>query len=330
MATPMSTREPPREADGPDDRRPPESRTEGGSPPSGDGSRRALEAKRRQRARERHERLVRSRRRRAGAVGVLLILVALLGTQALGGEEETPSPRAERPAEARPVAPATVQLRRAAAYARARTGNVSFAVLDTDGRIQGVDPRRSFSSASVVKAMILVAYLELAERRGSALSELERARLKEMIHRSDNRSATRLANLVGTSGLRDVARRAGMAGTEPLARPWGRSETNAEDQARLFSGIDRLAPSRYSAYAQRLLSSIVPEQRWGIPRGAVPGSTVLFKGGWVPGDGGWTVHQVARVEHGGRRLSMAVMTDDNPSQRYGEETVEGVAARLLR
>ena len=42
------------------------------------------------------------------------------------------------------------------------------------------------------------------------------------------------------------------------------------------------------------------------------------------------VHQAAKVERAGRTLAVAVTTDANPSQRYGQETVQGVAARLLR
>ena len=61
------------------------------------------------------------------------------------------------------------------------------------------------------------------------------------------------------------------------------------------------------------------------------GSAVLFKGGWLPDEtGAWRVHQIAKVERGGRELSVAVMTDGNPSQPYGEDTVRGVAARLLK
>lgn len=333
MAMPVTIRESERATNAPQDPSAAFLLTSPGTPrPSGENSRRMLEANRRQRARERHERLVRIRRRRAGAIGVLLLLVVVLGTSALGGDDDVP---ASKSADARrtaggAVAPASTQLERAAAFARTRAGNASFAVVDTRGGMQGIDTRRPYTSASLVKAMILVAYLDLVERRPSALTMLERSRIEQMIRRSDNRSATRLANVVGVSGLRDVARRAGMRNTQPVARPWGLTQTTAEDQARLFARIDRLAPARYSSYARRVLASIVPEHRWGIPRGVTPGSTVLFKGGWLPGDGGWMVHQVAKVERGGRRLSVAVMTDDNPSQRYGEQTVEGVAARLLR
>ena len=267
---------------------------------------------------------------------MLLAAIVLAVIVATGGSGSSPQASAPDEQEARrppppPTAPAPLQLQRAAAYARAREGNASFAVVDTAGRVRGIDTRRSFVSASVVKAMILVAYLDLVERRGSRLTDTERSQLSEMIRRSDNRSATQLASVVGSNGLREVARRAGMRSTRPQAQPWGLSETNAEDQARFVARIDELVPARNRAFALRQLRTIIPEHRWGIPKAVPRGSTVLFKGGWLPDDtGAWRVHQIAKVERGGRELSVAVMTDGNPSQPYGEDTVRGVAARLLQ
>ena len=61
-----------------------------------------------------------------------------------------------------------------------------------------------------------------------------------------------------------------------------------------------------------------------------PGWQIHFKGGWTPADGGWRVHQAALLVDGRRRVSIAVLTDGNPSFEYGAQTVTGVAARLLR
>ena len=103
----------------------------------------------------------------------------------------------------------------------------------------------------------------------------------------------------------------------------------AADQVRLFIAVDRLVPRRHRGYARMLLSRVVPEQRWGIPRAARPDWRVLFKGGWRPEAGGHLVHQAARLERGRRRLAIAVLTRGNPSHRYGTETVRGVTARLI-
>jgi beta-lactamase class A len=51
------------------------------------------------------------------------------------------------------------RVRQAAGYARGRLGSVSFALVDERGRIHGANRGARYSSASLVKAMLLVAYL---------------------------------------------------------------------------------------------------------------------------------------------------------------------------
>jgi hypothetical protein len=69
----------------------------------------------------------------------------------------------------------------------------------------------------------------------------------------------------------------------------------------------------------------VPYQRWGIARVAKRrGYKVFFKGGWRKG----LNHQVALLEKGGRRFSLAVMT--NQTGIKGQHTEEGIASKILR
>jgi hypothetical protein len=88
-------------------------------------------------------------------------------------------------------------------------------------------------------------------------------------------------------------------------------------------------PARHRRYAMRLLSSIVPSQRWGIARVRPPGWALYFKGGWGSGTG-WADHQVALLRRGRRRVSVAILITSSPSHAYATETLRGVAARLLR
>ena len=110
-----------------------------------------------------------------------------------------------------------------------------------------------------------------------------------------------------------------------IAGYWSSAKVTSADQARFFRRLDEVTPRRHRRYARNLLSSVVPEQRWGIPAAAPPGWTVFFKGGWLRN----LAHQAALLEGEGHRVSLAILTDRDPSQTYGFETVHGVAVRLL-
>ncbi len=228
--------------------------------------------------------------------------------------------------EGKPLATA-IGIKAAQRFARSREGAVAFAVLDEHGkRVRGLRRTTRFRSASVVKAMMLVSVLRRAGKRH--LSETERQRLRPMITTSDNAAASTIYAQIGAHGLRRVARAAGMRKFTP-ASPWGVSQITAADQARFFLRIDKLVPRAHRSYARKLLSSITKGQRWGIaPVARRKNLKAFFKGGWVPG----ITHQVALLEpkRGGKRIALAVLTRDSPSMAYGEETIEGIAARILR
>lgn len=220
------------------------------------------------------------------------------------------------------------RVRDAVQFLHSRTGTVSFALVDERRRVHGHAANMAYSSASLVKAMLLVAYLDRRDVRHRPLRRNERRLLGPMIRVSDNDAATAVYERVGPNGLVGLARRAGMRGfvADPV---WGGCQVTARDQARFFSRIRRLIPRRHRDYALRLLHRIVSYERWGIPQGAPPGWRLYFKGGWFKDDDGWRVHQAALLERDGRRLSIAVLTRGNPSLEYGAATIAGVTARLL-
>ncbi|HLM08764.1 MAG TPA: M15 family metallopeptidase [Thermoleophilaceae bacterium] len=233
------------------------------------------------------------------------------------------------PATAAPeVFPPRERVRAVRDYLRRRVGVESWALIDTRGRVRGWAPHRSYVSASVVKAMLLVAYLRVIGNRAPDAGE--RALLGPMITASDNDRADSVYYRVGDAALYRLARRARMRGFS-VAGYWGNAHFSALDQARLFRRIDRMVPRRSRAYARRLLSSIVPWQRWGFARYArAAGYRTFFKGGWRSTESGRLVHEAALFERGRRRLSMAVLTDGNPSHEYGTATLRGVARRIFR
>jgi hypothetical protein len=212
-------------------------------------------------------------------------------------------------------------------YAQARAGQISFAVR-TERRLQGVGVRRTVPSASVLKAMLLVAYLRQPEVRDRALTRADLDLLEPMIRWSDNVAATRVRDIVGNAGLVRLARRVGMRAFVPAA-VWGLSRIDAADQTKLFLRIERFVAARHRSTVLRLLGSIVPSQRWGIARVRPSGWALYFKGGWGSGSGA-VDHQVALLRRGRRRISVAILTTASPSHAYGKETLRGVATRVLR
>ncbi len=221
--------------------------------------------------------------------------------------------------------PDTAALTRTRRWLATRAGRTAFAVVDDRGFLHGTRMHETFESASLVKAMLLVACLRDYDTRGVALDAGTRALLEPMIRSSDNDAAGAIFARVGEAGLRALAADAGMADFASLPA-WGSSALSAADQARFFALLDRLLPRRSARFARALLRGIVAEQSWGTPAVARPaGWTVLFKGGWRER----IVNQAARLERGGVAISLAVLTDENPSMAYGVETIEGITARLL-
>ncbi|HZG48899.1 MAG TPA: serine hydrolase [Thermoleophilaceae bacterium] len=276
----------------------------------------------------------------AGALAVLLAAMALAPAEVSddrgvpsGAPAQVGGPAASAPAKrrarerARPQ-PTVVALRRAWRYARSRGGEVSFAVVDTQGRLRGRRARRRYVSASVVKAMLLAAEVRRLERQGQALDPATDGLLEAMITRSDNDAADSIYARVGDAGLNEVAR-AARARRFTVAGYWANAQITAADMARFFVRVPRLVAGPHRGRALALLRGIVDYQRWGVPRAAGRSWAVLFKGGWRATGRGELVHQAALLRSGRRKLAIAVLTDAQPSRPYAIHTLRGVADRLL-
>ena len=211
-------------------------------------------------------------------------------------------------------------------YAKQRAGDVAFAAIDERGRIAGFRMARTAPAASVIKVMLLVAYLR--QRDGERLSDADRALLGPMIRRSDNFAATVVRDRVGQARIERVARIAGMRDFR-YHDVWGMSRTSPRDQARFMYRVWSYIPGEHRPYARHLLSHVVAWQRWGVGRVAPEGWRLYFKGGWGSGTG-LVDHQVALLTHGRRRVAVAVFTQLDPDHGYGKQTLRGVFARLLR
>jgi Beta-lactamase enzyme family len=218
--------------------------------------------------------------------------------------------------------------RAAIAYAHTRAGQVSFAVR-TQRRLWGYRRARGVHSASVVKALLLVAYLDDPRVRGRRLTAADHRLIDPMIRRSDNKAATKVLAYVGADRVKRTAARVGMRRFELNPGVWGGSRIDASDQTRFFLHYDAHVVTRHRATAMHLLRTIVPDQRWGIGQVRPDGWRLYFKGGWGSGPG-LVDHQVALLTHGKDRVAVAVLTTGSPNHAYGKQTLRGVFARLLR
>ena len=238
--------------------------------------------------------------------------------------------RAEKPKEPKPEAwPAEGAAGKAQQIAESRSGVVSFAAIGPGGRIVGYETDRQFYSASVAKSMLLVAELRRLRREEAPLDPSTRSLLEQMITISDNDAADAIYARVGDPGLNEVAEASGMTGFAGDVGHWSNVKITAADMARFMSELDELLDLPHGDEGSKLLASVTPAQKWGIPQATPAGALVRLKGGWRPTDTGQLVHQAARVDVGNESYSIAVLTDGNPSQEYGQETIRLIAAELL-
>jgi Beta-lactamase enzyme family len=219
-------------------------------------------------------------------------------------------------------------VRAAVAYAHSRAGGVRFAVR-TEHHLWGYKRTDGVHSASVVKALLLVAYLDDPRVRSRRLRAADHRLIDPMIQRSDNKAANKALAFVGPERVRRTARRVGMSRFVLNPIVWGGSRIDASDQTRFFLHFEAHVVPRHRATAMRLLATVIPEQRWGIGEVSHDGWRLYFKGGWGSGTG-LVDHQVALLTHGSDRVAVAVLTTGSPNHAYGKQTLRGVFARLLR
>ena len=293
------------------------------------------------------------RRARLFVLAVLLLAVAVAGVaaevahghtshheHAVSVASASPSPRtiatprastrlATRPTTqltTRPTVafPSVAAIAKGLDWAEDRDADVGVALVNSQGKLYGYNDRQQFQSASLAKAMLLVAYL----RRYPEPTAAMRVTLTTMIEDSDNDSADAIYAVVGNRGLLGVAHVADMEDFT-TGTSWINTEMTAADQAHFFFTYEQYLPAQSVSFARTLLSHITAIQRWGIPAAAGPaGWQVFFKGGWL-GEDNYAMNQAAWLERDGVRWSLAILTAYNPTSSYGWQTLKGITGLLL-
>jgi beta-lactamase class A len=218
---------------------------------------------------------------------------------------------------------------------RGRAGDHGVTVYDAVTKVSCyTDSELHFDSASIVKAIILGALLRWHQETGQSLSAWEKAEATLMITQSDNDAATALWNEVGMSRLQHFLDLAKMGETQ-LGQDgyWGLTQVTAHDEMLLLELLtipNSVLSSGSRSYELGLMAQVISSQRWGTPAGAPSDVTVHVKNGWLPDDTGWHINSIGAFTGKDKNYMIVVLTDDNPSEQYGIDTIEGVARVVHR
>jgi hypothetical protein len=235
----------------------------------------------------------------------------------------------------------------ASSYVVARTGVILAAVYDLrTGQTWQLGRGQPQDEASVVKLDVLETLLSERDRAGTGLSAGDRSLAEQMIEDSDNDAATSLWDEVGgASSIRSYNSAAGLADTVPSScvtcpgfpwPGWGLTTTVPRDQLALLRALvepNSLLTSAERSYALSLMENVTPDQRWGISGGVPAQATVALKNGWLPlnsADSDWQINSVGWISGSGRDYLMAVLTTGNPTEQYGIDTIDQLAAMVWR
>ena len=108
---------------------------------------------------------------------------------------------------------------------------------------------------------------------------------------------------------------------------WGTTTTTAADRLAMVRAVvlpNPVLSDASRAYILYLMEHITPSQDWGATGGVPPGVTVALKNGFAIIDG-WQINTEAWVDGDGRNYLVAVLTDNNPTESYGIETVNAIS-----
>jgi hypothetical protein len=233
----------------------------------------------------------------------------------------------------------------ATSYVSGRDGAVVAAVYDLrTGQTWQFGRGQPQDEASLVKLDVLETLLAERGRSGTELSASDRTLAEQMIEDSDNDAATSLWDEVGgASGIRSFNTSAGLADTVPSScvncpgfpwPGWGLTTTIPGDQLTLLRTLvepNSLLTSTERGYALSLMENVTPDQRWGVSGGVPDQATVALKNGWLPlnsANDNWQINSVGWISGSGRDYLIAVLTTGNPTERYGIDTIDQLAAMV--
>ncbi|THA28809.1 hypothetical protein E6R18_26395 [Streptomyces sp. A1277] len=187
-----------------------------------------------------------------------------------------------------------------------------------------------YDSASVVKATVLATLLWDNAKHNRYLTQRETDLSTKMITKSDNDATTSLWKQLGVAKVNAFLKAAGMTHTVPGSGGyWGLTQITAQDEQRLLTLLtskNSVLSDRARSYELGLMHKVVSSQRWGTPAGALTGTTVQVKNGWLQrATHGWRVHSIGAFTGNGHDYALTVLTQDNKTMNDGVNTIQAVA-----
>jgi beta-lactamase class A len=225
---------------------------------------------------------------------------------------------------------AATMIPKIAAYVGSRSDDVTVAVQDMrTGQIFQFRPGLVEHTASTLKVDILATLLAQAQAEGRPLTSAEQALAVPMIEDSLDSAADTLWVQLGPAAVADFERAAGMTDTTPATDGvWGTTTTTALDRLAMIRTLVEPNAQLTDAsrqYVLNLMEHINPQQDWGATGGVPAGVTVALKNGFAVING-WQINTTGWVDGDGRDYTVAVLTDGNPTEAYGIETVDAISA----
>jgi hypothetical protein len=81
------------------------------------------------------------------------------------------------------------------------------------------------------------------------------------------------------------------------------------------------------AYELGLMEQVTSSEDWGVSSGVPQGVTVALKNGWLPPTAtNWRINSVGWIDGQGRDYLLAVLTEGNPTESYGTDTIQGISS----
>jgi hypothetical protein len=220
-------------------------------------------------------------------------------------------------------------------YIGTRAPARGIAVITADGGlVYAENADEELETASVIKVVVMTCTMRRAEQEGRLVSEWELTMMWPMITWSDNDATDALwYDLGGGPAIAACLDDLGADGITPyMGDYWGTSTASARGIATLMGRIafGEAVNETHRAVALAMLTSVVPDQRWGVPAGADGSGNEIVgvKDGWYPDDAGWRVNSVGFISPlsaDQEPYAIAVMTNYQTSMEYGIETIEGLA-----